>query len=399
MRAGARAARGGHTARRPPDHAPPPQHPGPAAGDSPLATATLARPALAQAGWPRSVTDMVGRGVTLPRPPRRVVAAESAVLLNLSLIHPDPVPLLVGMGGDLRRIDPGAMAALAARFLGLDAVPELTRQVGEDLPLERLIALAPDLVLMAARQHRRPGTAEALRTLERAGIPVVFIDFFINPLSRALPSLQLLAEVLDRREAAAAYAAFYTAKLEAVRRAVAGRRGPAVLLQAFPGRWPCCWVAGDQGGGAGGGAGRAQRGGRPASRALGRQPLGRAGAGDGAGGLYRYRHGAAAGGQRRAAPGLGRGAGGGAAQPCAGAARAGTGAPAGGAPGPRLRPVELPRRHGAERGGAGGDGGLALPRPRRHARSGGDAGRDQRPLRRRPLAGHLLDGGVTPHQR
>ncbi|MFC4166278.1 ABC transporter substrate-binding protein [Teichococcus aestuarii] len=216
---------------------------------APLATATLARPALAQAGWPRSVTDMVGRGVTLPRPPRRVVAAESAVLLNLSLIHPDPVPLLVGMGGDLRRIDPGAMAALAARFLGLDAVPELTRQVGEDLPLERLIALAPDLVLMAAWQHRRPGTAEALRTLERAGIPVVFIDFFINPLSRALPSLQLLAEVLDRREAAAAYAAFYTAKLEAVRRAVAGRRGPAVLLQAFPGRWPCCWVAGDQGGG------------------------------------------------------------------------------------------------------------------------------------------------------
>lgn len=215
-----------------------------------LGSATLARPSLARPGWPRAVTDMVGRRVVLNHAPRRIILSESSALLNLLLIHPDPAPLLVGMGGDLRRIDPAALEAVTRRLPALARVPELTRQVGEDPPLERMLALEPDLVLMAAWQHRRPGIAEALATLERAGIPVVFIDFFINPLQRALPSLALLAELFDRREAHAAYAAFYEARLGAVRAAVAAQPGgPRVLLQAFPGRWPCCWVAGEQGGG------------------------------------------------------------------------------------------------------------------------------------------------------
>ncbi|MCQ4160306.1 ABC transporter substrate-binding protein [Roseomonas sp. GC11] len=219
----------------------------------------MARPAGAEAGggasggdgedWPRRITDMAGREVVLKAPPRRVALAESAVLLNLTLIHPDPVPLLVGMGGDLRQIDAHALGAMTRRWPALAQVPLLSRQVGEDLPVERLVALAPDVVIMAAWQQRRAGTAEALRVLDSAGVPVVFVDFFINPLRRALPSLQLLGEVFGRRAAAAEYAAFYEAKLTGLRQAVAGRTGPLTLLQAFPGRWPCCWVSGEQGGG------------------------------------------------------------------------------------------------------------------------------------------------------
>jgi iron complex transport system substrate-binding protein len=216
-----------------------------------LALPLLAAPALARAqgDWPRRVTDMVGREVTLAGPPRRVVLSESAVLLNLMLIHPDPVANLVGMGGDLRRVDPAAMAALTRRFPALDHVPELTQQVGQDLPLEKLIALQPDLVVMAAWQHRRGTTEAALRTLADSGIPVIFIDFFITPLARALPSLRVLGEALDRREAAAAYAAFYETEMARVRTAIAGRPRPRAILQAFPGLWPCCWVAGQNGAG------------------------------------------------------------------------------------------------------------------------------------------------------
>ncbi len=192
---------------------------------------------------------MAGREVVLAAPPRRVVLAESTVLLSLALIHPDPVSLLVGMGGDLGRVDPAAIAALGRRFPALAQVPELTQQMGQDLPLETLIALRPDLVVMAAWQQSRAGTGAALQALERAGIPVLFVDFFLNPLTRALPSLGVLAEALDRRAAFEAYAAFHQAEMARLRAAVAGRAGPRVLLQAFPGLWPCCWVAGDAGAG------------------------------------------------------------------------------------------------------------------------------------------------------
>jgi iron complex transport system substrate-binding protein len=217
-----------------------------------LATPFLAaasHPAAGAEAWPRRVTDMVGREVTLARPPRRLVVTESALLLNLMLIHPDPVALLVGMGGDLRRIDPAAVAMLTRRFPALADVPELTQQVGQDLPIEKLIALQPDLVVMAAWQRRRASTEAALQALAASGIPVIFVDFFINPLSRALPSLQVLGEALDRRDAASAYAEFYNAQMRRVRSAIAGRPSPRVMLQAFPGLWSCCWVAGQNGAG------------------------------------------------------------------------------------------------------------------------------------------------------
>jgi iron complex transport system substrate-binding protein len=81
-------------------------------------------PALAQ--WPRQVTDVLGRQVTIRQPPRAVLLGESFQLLTLSLIHPDPISLLVGMGGDLRRADPESHAAFLRKFPALAQVPELT---------------------------------------------------------------------------------------------------------------------------------------------------------------------------------------------------------------------------------------------------------------------------------
>ncbi|MFC7551679.1 hypothetical protein ACFQU7_04250 [Pseudoroseomonas wenyumeiae] len=57
----------------------------------------------AQAQWPRQVTDILGRRVTVQQAPRAVLLGESFQLLTLSLIHPDPVSLLVGMGATFGR--------------------------------------------------------------------------------------------------------------------------------------------------------------------------------------------------------------------------------------------------------------------------------------------------------
>jgi iron complex transport system substrate-binding protein len=205
----------------------------------------------AQAQWPRQVTDILGRQVTVQEPPRAVFLGESFQLLTLSLIHPDPVSLLVGMGGDLRQADPQSHAAFLRKFPALARVPELTSNVGQSFSVERALALAPDLVILSAWQAPLAETRQAVAFFEASSTPVVFIDLFQKPLTNTLPSIRLLGEVLDRRDQAEAFARFQEEHFERIRQRVAAQPGPAprVLLNAFPGRWPCCWAAGDGGAG------------------------------------------------------------------------------------------------------------------------------------------------------
>jgi len=89
-----------------------------------------AQPAAAS-GWPRRVTDMLGRTVELKAPPRAVLLGEGFQIANLALIHPDPASLLVGMGGERRQVDPLGDAAFRRAFPALERVPEITASVGQ----------------------------------------------------------------------------------------------------------------------------------------------------------------------------------------------------------------------------------------------------------------------------
>lgn len=217
-----------------------------------LGAALLAAPRLsrAQPGWPRRVTDVLGRAVAIPRQPKAVLLGESFQLLNLNLLHPDPVSLLVGMGGDLRIVDPVSHAALGRRFPALAKVPELTTGVGQSFSAERALALQPDLVILALWQNASDEVRQMVELLGRAGVPAVFVDFFMDPVANTLPSMRLLGQALGREEAGEAFARFHEERMARLRSRVAtAGPGPAVLMQAFPGRWPCCWVSGTDGGG------------------------------------------------------------------------------------------------------------------------------------------------------
>jgi len=214
----------------------------------------LATPAWAQ--WPRTVTDVLGRQVTLPHKPATLLLGESMQLLTLSLIHPDPVSLLVGMGGDMRRADPQSYVAFQRRFPAIDAVPVLTTNVGQTFSIERGLSLAPDLVILSAWQANSAESRPLLEQFAQSGVPVLFVDVFQKPLTNTAPTIRLLGEALDRRQQADAFIRFHEERMERIRSRVAANPSPAgqgvaprVLLNAFPGRWPCCWAAGTGGSG------------------------------------------------------------------------------------------------------------------------------------------------------
>jgi iron complex transport system substrate-binding protein len=158
-------------------------------------------------GWPRRITDILGREVVLKRQPRRVVLAEGLHLTSLALIAPDPVGLLAGIGGDLQRSSPRVHAAAVERFPALAAVPVIGAGSAETLSLEMTIAVGADLVVVSAWQVPDGPSGAMVETLARAGVPVVVVDFFEKPLERTLPSLRVLGRALGLERGVEAFAA------------------------------------------------------------------------------------------------------------------------------------------------------------------------------------------------
>ena len=64
--------------------------------------AALSSPAAAADG-PVTFKDITGQTISLPHPAKRILLAEGRQIIAISLIHPDPVSVLAGWLGDMRR--------------------------------------------------------------------------------------------------------------------------------------------------------------------------------------------------------------------------------------------------------------------------------------------------------
>lgn len=199
-----------------------------------------------------TVTDTLGRTVTLAAPPHRLLLAEGMLIQTLGLLDRTPVGLLAGWGGDLKTLEPAIYRAYLAAFPALAEVPVVGMGSGESFSLEKALALAPDLAIFSAWQL--PGGADdpMLKVFAAAGVPVVVVDFYRDPLKNSVASIELLGKALGREREAAAFTDFYRARLGMIRaRLAAGPMArPTVMLHAYPGLWPCCWSAGAGGIGA-----------------------------------------------------------------------------------------------------------------------------------------------------
>lgn len=196
-----------------------------------------------------TVTDVLGRSVTLPADPQRLLLAEGFLLQSLALLDRDPVKRLAGWGGDLRTADPAIYADYRAAFPALDAVPLVGMGTGESFSLEKALAVAPDLALFSAWQLPGGAADPILKTLEAAGVPVLVIDFYRDPLQNTPQSIDLLGAALGRQAEAKAFTDFYRGRVAAIRAKLAAgpMAQPSVMLHAYPGLWPCCWSAGSKG--------------------------------------------------------------------------------------------------------------------------------------------------------
>jgi iron complex transport system substrate-binding protein len=213
-----------------------------------LATPLLATTTRAQTTYPLTVTDSANRTVTLPRPPRRLLLATGFHLTALNLLHPEPASLVAAWPTDLPRLAPPLAQSFTTRFPSLATTPTLGPGNIDSLPLETALTAGADLALFAG-WHTSNTSSTVMARLASAGIPGLVLDFNANPLANTGPAMRLLGRLIGREEQGEAFAQLHESRRDTIRARLAAHPapGPKTLLQAYPGRAECCWVAGTTG--------------------------------------------------------------------------------------------------------------------------------------------------------
>jgi iron complex transport system substrate-binding protein len=166
--------------------------------------ACLASPALA---GPYTVTDALGRAVTLDAVPSRIVIAGRGTLLLA-----DAVYLFAGAGDHV--------AGVAVTDQGLGDVlpvidPAYARKVRfpNDAGVEQLATAKPDLVILKTYSKQKVGDA-----LERAGIPVLYLD--LETPEAFYADVRTLGALFRQPERAASIVTWYESRVAAIAAAV-----------------------------------------------------------------------------------------------------------------------------------------------------------------------------------
>lgn len=174
-----------------------------------LLVAAAALAGNAAAAEPVTVRDALGREVTVPAPPQRIVTIFSS---NTELV---------------------ASLGLANRIVGIEAFTRFPPEVmGRPLvggrlgfSVDAVVARDPDLVVVTPA---RQAANQLVNPMERLGIPIVVL------LHRTVPeifaNIRLLAKLCGVVERGEAVVAGLQARLDGVRARIAGQKPPSVIM-------------------------------------------------------------------------------------------------------------------------------------------------------------------------
>lgn len=203
------------------------------------------------ADYPRVVTDLAGREVTLPHAPQRIVLQDSNDLLALALLErEDPLGRVIAWNNNLASSDPGLWNVIKQRWPEASEVRTLDFPQSGQLDIESLLRSHPDLII--ARLGARPAIENTVLedVLQRLGIALIYVDSEADPLANVPRSVDLLGRVLGREARAQAYLAEYRQQLASLHQLTRGLQAPTVFVEARAGQagsGGCCHTQGHSG--------------------------------------------------------------------------------------------------------------------------------------------------------
>lgn len=197
-----------------------------------------------------TVTDIAGRTVEVPDNVNRILLGEGRLFSAIALLEGDkPLDRIVGWQGDLRKLDPQTYAVYKDKFPQIDKIPLIGNTSADSVSAEKVLTLNPDIAIFGLSGHGPGKNSELVNQLEKAGVPVVFVDFRDNPLKNTLPSMRMLGKALNREQVAEKYADFYERNQKLVTDItshIPEDKKPSVFIELRAGAFEdCCGTAGD----------------------------------------------------------------------------------------------------------------------------------------------------------
>ncbi|KPD02551.1 ABC transporter substrate-binding protein [Moellerella wisconsensis] len=200
--------------------------------------------------WATTVVDAAGRTVEVPDNVNRILLGEGRLFSAVALLEGDkPLSRIVGWQGDLRKLDPQTYAVYRDKFPEIDNIPLIGGTSADSVSSEKVLTLNPDVAIFGLSGHGPGKNSELVGQLEKAGIPVVFVDFRNEPLKNTLPSMNILGKALNREQKAQQFAEFYQQQQDRVTNItakIAEDKKPTVFIDLRAGSFEdCCSTAGN----------------------------------------------------------------------------------------------------------------------------------------------------------
>lgn len=187
------------------------------------------------------VTDVLGRKVEIDHAPQRIVLGEGRLFFALALLDRDnPFQRVVGWQNDMRLLDPHTYEVYAEQYPQITQLPLIGQASEQSVSAEQILALKPDLAVFSIAGEGPTQHSPVADLLAKAGVPVLFIDFRVQPIRNTRISLEALGTLLGREPEAKAYLDLYDRHLARVTERVAGlsdQQRPKVFLELLAGVW------------------------------------------------------------------------------------------------------------------------------------------------------------------
>lgn len=188
---------------------------------------------VAASGPSITVTDLAGRRVTLKQPVERIVLVRGRDIYALGLLLGGEFQeRLVAWGPDLELYDEDSYRKFVEFHPRLADVPKLGSVYQDAVSVEKVLALAPDLVVVDTFMADRGYTC--ITRLEEAGLPVLYLDFSTDPYCNPQKSIELLGRVLQKEDRAKEIVTFIDAELDKVFSRLDSMEGsvPSIYVEA-----------------------------------------------------------------------------------------------------------------------------------------------------------------------
>jgi iron complex transport system substrate-binding protein len=166
-------------------------------------------------GTEKTITDITGEKITLNVPAERVVVANSRTLPELAAIEGDTfLDNIVGIGSELKKNDMDTYNVIEKKYPQIADIPDVGHWTDDTFNTELVISLHPDVVIFPS--HLSDEAKKSKETLQKAGIPVIEVDFYTKPLENPSKSMKIYGQLFGKEERADELAVFFDNKVKTI---------------------------------------------------------------------------------------------------------------------------------------------------------------------------------------